>query len=497
VVGDSGTAARAGSHVKGAQRLDKLHHIAIVGGGISGLSAAHYLARHRPELRIIVIERDRRLGGKIVTERIGDFVVEGGPDSFLSSKPRGLGLARELGLEARLQGTDESKRRTWVLSHGGLHRLPEGLSGLVPSRLEPLLDSDLFSPAGKERLLQEPHIPAKEGNEDESLASFISRRFGPEVYDRMIEPLMAGIYAGDGQQLSLAATFPQLRRLEQQYGSLVTGMRAAVSSPSPRSARPAFLTPIGGTGELVEALQRSMPDVKIVTGNGAQRIGEADTGYVLHLQDGSRVRVDSVIMATPAHVAAELTADLDGAMSDALGSIPHVSSATVSLAYPASYIPSVLEGYGYVVPRAEGRAVLASTWSSTKFRHRAPDDSVLIRVFIGRAGAEQALAGTDEQLVDVARAEVAEVLNCREAPRFHRVFRWTRGMPQFTMGHLDRIARLHERAEHHPGLFIAGNFLQGVGLPDCIASGELAAEAASTHIGESAIEPSSRFDNRR
>jgi oxygen-dependent protoporphyrinogen oxidase len=456
--------------------------VGIIGGGISGLAAAHYLARHRPEIKAILVEQNRRLGGKIMTELVGDFLVEGGPDSFLSSKPRGLGLASELGLETRLQGTDEGRRRTWVMSSGRLHRLPEGLSGLVPSRLEPMLESELFSPAGKQRLRQEPAIPARSDDEDESLASFVTRRFGREVYDRMIEPLMAGIYAGDGEQLSLAATFPQLRRLEQEWGSVIEGFRAARSSDTSDTARPAFLTPIGGMGELVDAILRRIPDVRLLSGTSVQGLSERIAGFELQLSNSSRLQVQAVIVATPAFVTGQLLAGVDQAMADALCAIPHVSSATVSLAYPAAQVLKALEGYGYVVPRREGRPVLAVTWSSTKFHHRAPEGYALIRVFIGRSGAEEALNGTDTHLVQVARDEVADVLGTREAPLFHRVFRWNNGMPQYTMGHLGRVATIERNSRQHPGLFVAGNAFRGVGIPDCIESGERAARAAAEYV---------------
>jgi protoporphyrinogen/coproporphyrinogen III oxidase len=479
------------------QSLEMPARIAIVGGGISGLAAAHYLARHRPDLHVVVIERDHRLGGKIVTEQFKGFVVEGGPDSFLSSKPRGLGLARELGLEGRLQGTNDSKRRTWVMSQGRLHRLPEGLSGLVPSRLEPLLESDLFSPAGKERLLREPEIPARDGNDDESIAAFISRRFGSEVYERMVEPLMAGIYAGNGEHLSLAATFPQLRQLEQQYGSLLAGIQATTASSGTQPSRSAFLTPCGGTGELVVALSRSMPEVEVVTNMGVRIVEEVGGGFVLRLEDDSTLRTDVVILATPAHETSTLVAHLDGTLSETLGSIPHVSSATVSLAYPAGKVSRALEGYGYVVPRREGRPVLASTWTSTKFAHRAPEGWVLLRVFIGRSGVDEVLKGSDASLAALARAEVADVLECRDEPGLQRVFRWVDGMPQYTMGHLDRVVRVRVRSAHHPGLFLAGNYLQGVGLPDCIASGEQAGKAASNYVGTGTLQASGRDHDTR
>jgi protoporphyrinogen/coproporphyrinogen III oxidase len=456
--------------------------VAIIGGGISGLAAAHYLARHQPSIKVILLEQDRRLGGKILTEQVDGFVIEGGPDSFLSTKPRGVGLATELGLTARLQGTNEAKRRTWVMSGGRLHPLPEGLSGLVPSRLEPLLESDLFSDCGKERLRQEPLIPPREDHQDESLADFVTRRFGREVYDRMIEPLMAGIYAGDGEQLSLAATFPQLRQLERRWGSLIGGIQAATSTTE-RSSRSAFLTPIGGMKELVDALVVRTSGAQMNIGTAARAVREEGAGFVVELDGGEQVHVGSVVVATPAHSAAHLVARVDSTMFDALSAIPHVSSATVSLAYPATQVPRALEGYGYVVPRQEGRPVMASTWSSTKFDHRAPDGFALIRVFIGRLGAEEALEGTDDVLVDLARAEVADVLGAREAPLFHRVFRWPNGMPQYTLGHLERVATIEQRAQQHPGLFLAGNAFHGVGIPDCIASGEAAAQAATEYLG--------------
>lgn len=456
--------------------------IVIVGGGISGLAAAHYLARRRPEFEVVVIEQDRQLGGKIRTEHVDGFVVEGGPDSFLSSKARGLGLAQELGLKGRLQGTNEEMRRTWVMFDGRLHDLPAGLSGLVPSRLEPLLDSDLFSPEGKARLGREPSIPARSGNEDESLASFIVRRFGGEVYERMIEPLMSGIYAGDGTQLSLAATFPQLRRLEQEFGSIIEALRATQQGEAPQAGRSPFMTFMGGMAELVYTLQQNMPSVRVSTGTGATTIRRDSSGFAVDLDDGARIHAAAVILAAPAYAASKLLAHIDDELSATLASIPLVSSATVSLAYAADQVPRALQGYGYVVPRREGRPVMASTWSSTKFAHRAPPGYALLRFFIGRAGAEEALAGPDSHLVELARSEVMQVLGTTDAPIFHRVFRWPLGMPQYTMGHLERISRIESRLHECAGLYLAGNSFRGVGIPDCVDSGERAAWSAAHYI---------------
>ncbi len=463
------------------------YDVAIIGGGVTGLSAAFFLRKHHPQLRIVLFEAERQPGGIIRTDHTDGFVIEGGPDSFLSSKPRGLGLARELGMESRLQGTNEMKRRTWVMSNGELHPLPEGLTGLVPSRLEPLLESDLFSAEGKRRLQQEPFVEPRVGDEDESIAAFVERRFGREVYDRMIEPLMAGIYAGDGEELSVAATFPQLRRLEVQYGSVIRGI-TATSVPSHDGKRPGFLTPMGGMSALVEALVSQLGRVTVQTDSGVQRVVRAPAGFRMRLRDESWVEARAVIVSTSAGQGAALLSDLSQELSDILDATPLGSSASVSLAYRASDVPRAAEGFGYVVPRIENRPILASTWVSSKFAHRAPDGYALIRMFIGRRGAESMLAGTDADLVDLARREASEVLRTNAEPLLYRVFRWPRAMPQYTIGHLDRIATVDALLDNFPGLFVAGNWMGGVGIPDCIASGERAAERAGRGIVEHASE---------
>jgi oxygen-dependent protoporphyrinogen oxidase len=307
----------------------------------------------------------------------------------------------------------------------------------------------------------------------------MERRFGREVYERMIEPLMSGIYAGDGTQLSLEATFPQLRRMEVRWGSLVAGMRGAQRERGATpSALPSFLTPVGGMGELVEAVRRTLPANATRTGMFARKIERTAAGYRVELHDGAALEAGAVIVATPAHIAAELTAGLDADLSADLGAIPHVSSATVSLGYARAAIPRPLDGYGYIVPRREGRPVLAMTWTSSKFAHRAPEGFGLIRVFLAGAGREAILAGTDDHLVEAARHEARETLGITAEPAARRVFRWPLGMPQYVLGHLERVARIEGRAGAHAGLFLAGNAFRGVGIPDCIASGEAAAARA-------------------
>jgi oxygen-dependent protoporphyrinogen oxidase len=460
--------------------------VAVVGGGIAGLSAAFYLQRDAPDLDVRVIEGNTLLGGKILTERYQGFVIEAGPDSFLSSKPGGLDLCSDLGIDQHLEGPNDARRRTFIMNGGRLHDLPEGLTGLVPSRLEPMLTSDLFTDAGKARLLSEPDIPPRAGGADESLASFIERRFGVEVYERLVEPLMAGIYAGDGRQLSLDATFPQLRQIELQHGSVIKGLQAAqreknLSSRQNR-ALPAFLTPRTGMQELVEALLAQLRPDSILPGAAVRRVEARHGGYQLLLEDGGSLQAHSLILATPAFIAAGLLESIDLDLADLLATVPYVSTATISVAYPFTALRAPLDGFGYIVPRRERRPILACTWTSSKFPDRAPDGFALIRCFVGRAGQEDALSGSDDDLLSLVRNELREVLGITSPPSIARVFRWPNAMPQYTLGHRDRLTAIAERLRRHPGLHLAGHPYRGVGIPDCVQSGRAAAVHAAQFL---------------
>lgn len=461
-----------------------MSRVVIIGGGIAGLAAAYRLSYHSSE--ITLIESDLRLGGKIVTERVDGFVIEGGPDAFLSLKPRGLGLCRELGLENRLHGTNEKIRRTYVMRDGKLHELPEGLTGLIPTRFGPMIKTGLISPLGKLRMGLDYLIPPQSPNGDESLAAFVERRLGRELYDRLIEPLMGGIYAGDGARLSLAATFPQLRQAELEHGGLIRGMLATKKkTPAPKPGAKqwaAFLTPTTGLVEIVEALEAKLrrANAEVQLGKRAVRVEAMSLGYTVRLENGEALRAEAVIFAAPAYVTADLNANLDSQLCDALRAIPYVSTATVSVAYRLSDTRGAcpLDGYGYIIPRAEDRPLLACTWTSTKFPHRAPQGFGLIRAFVGRAGQEGALDGADAELLQLVRGELRRTLGITAPPILHRICRWPKAMPQYTLGHLERLAVIEERLAAHPGLFVAGNAYRGIGIPDCIASGEAAAEAA-------------------
>jgi oxygen-dependent protoporphyrinogen oxidase len=438
--------------------------VVVVGGGIAGLAAARALTGLLPEAEILLLERSGRVGGMLRTEHVDGFLVECGPDSFLSRKPRGVGLCEELGLGDELIGRRPENARSFVRLGDELHPLPEGLTGLVPTDLDALERSTLLSPEGKRRLAAEADLPPAPSGEDESIASFVTRRLGREAYERLVEPLTTGIYGGDGEQLSLQATFPQLRALELEHGSLLRGLRAQTPS---QSRRPPFVSLRSGIETLprVVAGDLGRTDVRVDAGALSVR-----AGYAVELEGGEHVQADGVVLATPAYVGGELVSELDPELAGDLGEIPYAGSAIVTLGYCGDDAAHPLDGYGYVVPRSEGSNVLACTWSSSKWEGRAPDSRVVMRVF---AGSDE---HADADLVALARDEVT-LLGIRAEPVLTRVDRWPRGMPQYTLGHTERLERIDSAVSRHPGLALAGAAYRGVGIPDCIHSGEEAARS--------------------
>ena len=465
--------------------------IAVIGGGISGLAAAHRLIARDPGCPVLLLEAANRLGGKIRTEHVDGYLVEGGPDAFIANKPRGVGLSEELGLEDRFITPNQRNRGSFALRRGKLHPLPEGLTGLIPTKLRPMMESKLISPTGKARMGLDFVLPARRDEADESLGAFLNRRLGNEAVRNLIEPLMAGIYAGDANQLSLQATFPQLRKAERDHGGLIRGViaaRRAAEKQNPANGqvvRTGFLSFDNGMSTLVDALAARLRDAgaEIRIGTSVRSIRKRDgaAGYSLEIEQSgqrSRVDVDRVVLATPAWAAAPLMAPLDADAGAALGEIPHVSTALVALAFPASDLPSTdtLHGFGYLVPRTEQREIMAMTWLSSKWEGRVPDGKVLVRAFAGRAGQEHVFANDDDALIDAVARELREVLGIRAHPTLERVYRWERGMPQYTLGHLSRVQRVEAGVGRLPGFALAGNMFRGVGIPDCIASGEAAAD---------------------
>ena len=461
-----------------------MNRIIIVGGGIAGLSAAYFAKKNIPHANVTVIESDSHWGGKITTDRVpfddGHFIIEGGPDSFLATKPWGVALCKELGLGERLHGTNPNTKNTYVLNKGRLLPLPDGLTMMIPSDIPSILRSRLISWLGKARMGLDFIQPEKAVSGDESLGAFVSRRLGREAYENLIEPLMSGIYAGDGDQLSLASTFPYLRDLETKYGSLARGalqMRKQSNGKAIQGSRSAFLTPTTGLAEIVEKL------VEYLTSSGAtlrlniratsiQRL-TPDTWNVT-LDTGEILTAEGIILATPAYISGTLLASFDPELAAALKCIPYASTATVSLAYRLSDVPRELDGYGYVIPRREGRKALACTWTSSKFPHRAPEGFALIRVFVGRAG--QDIPRDKNELLELAMEELNLTLGITAQPLISRVFMWDKAMPQYNLGHPEILQRIDAALQNHPGLALAGNSYRGIGIPDCIHSGELAME---------------------
>ncbi|MBI5934397.1 MAG: protoporphyrinogen oxidase [Chloroflexi bacterium] len=466
--------------------------LTIVGGGIAGLSAAYYAKKNIPDAHITLIESDSHWGGKITTDRVafddGHFIIEGGPDTFLATKPWGVALCNELGLGERLHGTNPNKKNTYVLNKGRLLPLPEGLAMMIPSDVPSILRSRLISWVGKTRMGLDFLLPAKNVNGDESLGSFVSRRLGREAYENLIEPLMSGIYAGDGDQLSLASTFPYLRDLEIKHGSLARGaleMRKKSKGKAVQGSRSAFLTPTTGLAEIVEALIESLKSkVELRPNTRVTHITRSDlrpSTFDLELETGETLETDSLILATPAYISGHLLASFDPALASVLQSIPYASTATVSLAYRCSDIPRGLDGYGYVIPRREGRKALACTWTSTKFPHRAPEGYALIRVFVGRAG--QDIPWNENDLLELSKEEMKLTLGITAEPLLSRVFMWENAMPQYNLGHPDILKRIDAILENYPSLALAGNGYRGIGIPDCIHSGELAVKKLPESIG--------------
>ncbi len=455
----------------------------IIGGGIAGLAAAYFaLTRaQNPPDEVIVLEKDDRWGGKIMTERVDGFVIEGGPDTFIALKPWGMALARELGVADCLHGSNPRQKNTYILRKGRLHPLPGGLTMMIPTDFGGMLRTGLISWPGKLRMGLDFLLPPAKSPGEESLGRFVSRRLGREAYEALIEPLMSGIYAGDGDLLSLQATFPYLRDLEVKHGGLVRGALAAKRERMKRDgaapgSRSMFVTPQTGLAELVEALVGRLRALGAELRLGAEVAGLQKTSkqYSVISNQGTALDADRLILATPAYASARTMRPHDPELATLLDAIPYASTATVSLAYRLADVPRPLDGYGYVIPRREGRRALACTWTSTKFPHRAPEGMALLRVFVGRAGQEAAIDWTEDGLLDIAREELRLTLGVTAAPILHRVFIWPRAMPQYNVGHPARVQRIMAGLERWPGLALAGAAYHGIGIPDCIHSGEMA-----------------------
>lgn len=469
--------------------------VAVVGGGIAGLSTAFHLQESARAAGIpldcTIIEADGRLGGKVVTARENGYAVEGGPDSFLTQKPWGVELCRKLGIFDRLVAPNEASRRVWILWKGKLHKLPDGVLLIVPTRLQPFALSTLISPLGKLRMGLDLVIPARKDPSDESVADFVRRRLGNEALEKIAEPLMGGIHVSDPDRQSLQASFPRFADIERKYGSLVRGILAGrnshSSSGSTRKPLPAFMTLRGGLGELIDTIERKLDATRVLTGQRVEALAKSGTGYVLSLDDGSRMEVDGVVLANSAMDAGKLLESIDPELSAKLHRIRYVSTATVSFGFRRDQISHPLKGFGFVIPRKEKRLITGCTWSSTKFDERAPEGRVLIRCFLGGATDERPALVSEEEMVGYARQELKSLMGITAEPDATWVFRWRNGHPQYDVGHLDLVADIERLTATHPGLRLAGSSYRGVGLPDCIRSGAAAAEGVLQSVASPVV----------
>ncbi len=468
------------------------HHVVIIGGGIAGLSTAYALQEQARlagiPLACTLIEAQERLGGVILTERVDGFVIEAGPDSLLTQKPWGLELCQTLGIGDRLIGTNDGQRTIYILWDGRLQPLPAGLMLIVPTRLGPLLRSQLLSWPGKIRMGLEYLLPSRPSDGDESLAAFVRRRLGREALDKIADPLLAGIYAGSSQDMSLLATFPRLRKLELTHGGLIRGVlaqRRTLHRTPAANSQPTttlFMAPRGGMAEIVEALSSRLDQVALRLGETVQRVvphgdgAAAPQGYAVHLDGATTLQAEAVVCATPAHITAGIVEGFHPRLAAALHAIPYVSSATISLAYRRRDVSHPLDGFGFLVGKHEGRRIMAATWTSTKFPHRAPADHVLIRSFIGGVGGEDLVRRDDAALIQLVGEELGAILGITTAPVLARVYRWERANPQYLVGHLERVDTMEQLLAPYPGLLLTGSAYRGVGVPDCIHQGILTAE---------------------
>jgi len=457
--------------------MSEIVDVAVVGGGISGLTAAYEL--HKRKRSVVVLERSLRAGGVIQTERIGDFVVDAGPDSLLVQKPAAVALCNELGIGDRLFPT-KRPRTAFILREGTLHPLPGASILGFPSRLRPLFLSRLFSMPGKMRMAAELFVPARspQAPGDESIADFVRRRFGSEAVAFIAEPLLAGIHAGDVERLSMRALFPRLVDAETRAGSVIRAFRRDQGSHNPDGVFRSFPN---GLEEIVDGLMRAVPQESVRLGSSVSSIERADE-FTIHVEGGASIRARAVILAVPGFVAASLLRPMDADLAGACDSIRYLSTATAVFAFPRDAVRHDLQGTGFVVPRAEGLSITAGAWISSKWPQRAPEGQALLRAFLGGARDPDLLARTDAQLASAALADLTKILDIRGEPTLTRVYRWNRSSPQQEVGHAALMTRIDEGLAMHRGLFISAAGFRGVGIPDCIADARSTAASAAEFI---------------
>ncbi len=471
--------------------------IVIIGGGISGLAAAVRAKakslENKQDVEIQLLEKSDYVGGKIVTEHVEDFLIEGGPDCFLPEKYWTVDLARFLKLENEMIPTNDKFKGTFIYSRKKLHPLPEGVMLMVPTMIMPLAKASLISWPGKIRMGMELFIPKRKDPADENLASFVTRRLGKECLDKIAEPLVAGIHTSNPDNMSVLATFPRFVELEQNYGSMIRGMVAAIKnrplpslSPSKKAAKTKmtyFMSFRNGMAELPDACEQFIGNSIIRKKASVVSIDKSGKGYTVHLSNGDSIYADSVISAAPSFDTAPLLKDIDKELTIQLKKIEWSSSATISLAFSRKDIKAPLKGFGFIVPKLEKRRVNAATYSSIKFSNRAPDDMLLLRVFLGGGNREDLVSSLDDDgMRKMALEEIDTIAKIKAEPKLTRIFRWFDGMPKYTVGHLDRMAEIDNSTRKHAGLFLTGSSYRGIGIGDCINRAQIAADNALLYL---------------
>ncbi len=474
--------------------------VVVIGGGTSGLAAAHRLVEHnahaeRP-VEILLLEATSRFGGTVHTHHRDGFLLEGGPDSFISEKPAAIELAKRIGLGEHLIETNNQHRRSFVVRGGRLHPTPEGFQLLAPSRLWPFLTTEIFSWSGKARMAMDLILPRRasaNGSDDESLAHFVRRRFGQEALERMAQPMVGGIYTADPESLSLRATMPRFLEMERTHRSLIWAMWRARQKESAHVSRGTsgarysmFLSFDEGMQMLTDRLAARLPDGTARLNRKVEQLSfhkETDR-WTVHVSGQEAIEADGVCLALSSYAAANLLREADAALAAELDAIQYASTATVNLAYRRADIPHLLDGFGFVVPFIERRATLACTFSSVKFAGRAPEGYALLRAFVGGVLQPEMFTLDEDAMTRAVCSDLRDLLGIETLPLFASVEKWPRSMAQYHLNHLARIARIRERLQRFPTLQLAGNAYSGAGIPDCVRSGEVAATLIIESIGE-------------
>lgn len=455
--------------------------VVIVGGGMAGLATAYELhTRHVP---FVLLEAAPRLGGVVYSEIRDGFVLDGGPDALLVQKPDGIALCRELGLEPRLIVT-KRPRQAYIQRGGALHPLPAASVLGIPTQWGPFIRTSLFSWLGKLRMGAEWFIPRRTDAAEESVGQFIRRRFGREAVDYLADPLLAGIHASDVEQLSIQAMFPRFPATERQHGSLLRAFRRQPAAPA--SADGAFKSLPTGLSELVTALRQALPAASLHTGIAVTGVRRVPGGYAVETAAGTGWHASAVIVCTPAFVTADLLREVAPTVALRSAEVPYTSAGTVALAFRRDQVIHPLDGSGFVVPTAEKSGIMAASWLSSKWPHRAPDGSVLLRAFVGGANDPHALDRDDDALVARCLAALRPLLGISGEPLFTRVFRWPRANAQHNVGHLARVAAIDEALRDTPGLYVTGSGYRGVGIPDVVADARATARQVATWLSSHA-----------